>query len=87
VEAPRFCGVPNVRPETSTASDSLIEPLTKRELQVLDLLVAGRSYLEIGSALYVSRNTVKTHASHVYAKLGVSGRSAATARARELGLV
>jgi len=67
--------------------DSLVEPLSKREQQVLDLLVAGRSYLEIGSALYVSRNTVKTHASHVYAKLGVSGRTAATERARELGLV
>jgi LuxR family maltose regulon positive regulatory protein len=67
--------------------DSLVEPLSKRELQVLDLLVAGRSYLEIGSALYVSRNTVKTHASHIYAKFGVSGRTAATERARELGLV
>ena len=64
-----------------------VEPLSRRERQVLDLLVAGCSYLEIGSALYVSRNTVKTHASHIYAKLGVSGRTAAAEKARQLGLV
>jgi LuxR family maltose regulon positive regulatory protein len=79
--------LPGPAEPTNQYIDSMVEPLSKRERQVLDLLVAGRSYLEIGSALYVSRNTVKTHASHIYAKLGVSGRTAATERARELGLI
>jgi LuxR family maltose regulon positive regulatory protein len=74
-------------PRSTPPNDTLIEPLTRRELQVLDLLTAGQSYADIGAQLYVSRNTVKSHASHIYTKLGVSGRSAATDTARRLSLI
>lgn len=59
--------------------------LTAAERRVLDLLPTHRSLSEIGEHLYVSRNTVKTHTVSIYRKLGVSGRSAAVSRARELG--
>ena len=68
-------------------NDVLVDPLTARELQVLGLLVGGLQLADIGAELYVSRNTVKSHASHIYTKLGVSGRSQATEAARRLGLV
>ena len=69
------------------ATQGLVDPLTPRELQVLELLIDQRSYSEIAAGLFVSRNTVKSHASHIYTKLGVSSRSAAAEAARELGLV
>ncbi len=63
------------------------EELTDRELAVLRLLPSELSLREIGSALYVSLNTVKSHAKGVYRKLGASSRDEAVDRARELGLV
>jgi LuxR family maltose regulon positive regulatory protein len=63
------------------------EELTTKELDVLRLLPTGQSLREIAAALYVSRNTVKSHVSSVYRKLDVSTRADAVARARELGLV
>ena len=63
------------------------EELTDRELAVLRLLPSELSLREIGSALYVSLNTVKSHSKGVYRKLGASSRDEAVERARELGLV
>jgi len=63
------------------------EPLTAREVDVLSLLAAGLSNDEIAEHLVVSPNTVKTHLSHAYAKLGATSRTAAVARARAAGLV
>ena len=74
-----------VRPKPS--GQGLVDPLTRRELQVLELLNVGQSYSEIGAKLFVSRNTIKSHASHIYTKLGVSGRAAAAEAARDFGLV
>jgi LuxR family maltose regulon positive regulatory protein len=54
---------------------------------VLPLLATHLSFREIGERLFVSRNTIKTHAISVYRKLGVSSRSEAIHRADELGLV
>jgi LuxR family maltose regulon positive regulatory protein len=65
----------------------LIEPLSEREREVLRLLAAGRTNREIADELYVSLGTVKAHTHHVFAKLGVRGRTEAAARARELGLL
>ena len=65
-------------------------PLTKRELAVLRLLPLLSTHLtllEIGERLYLSRNTVKTQAVSIYRKLGVSSRSEAMQRVRELGLL
>jgi LuxR family maltose regulon positive regulatory protein len=60
--------------------------LTSAELRLLPLLSTHLSYQEISDRLFVSKNTVKTQAYSAYRKLGVSTRSEAVVRARELGL-
>jgi LuxR family maltose regulon positive regulatory protein len=65
----------------------IIEPLTKRELEVLRLMCEGLSNQDIADQLIVSINTVKKHTSNVYAKLGVRNRAQAVLRAREIELV
>jgi LuxR family maltose regulon positive regulatory protein len=69
------------------ATHSLPGPLTDREIDVLRLIAAGRSNPEIGRALHVEVNTVKTHVKSLYSKLSVHGRVDAVRRARELGLL
>jgi LuxR family maltose regulon positive regulatory protein len=61
--------------------------LTARERDVLALLPSTLSLREVGSELFVSRNTVKTYATNIYRKLGVSSRSAAVTRAKDLGML
>lgn len=68
-------------------AESLVEPLTERELEILRLIAAGRSNPEIAESLYLSLNTVKWHAKNLYGKLGVSNRVEAAARAHELGIL
>jgi LuxR family maltose regulon positive regulatory protein len=63
------------------------DELTDRELAVLRLLKSNLSRREIGDALYVSQNTVKTHVRGIYRKLDASTREQAVTRARELGLL
>ena len=65
----------------------LIEPLSDRELEVLQLLADGQTNHEIAQALCVSINTVKTHLKNIYGKLGVHNRREAAAKARELDLL
>ncbi|HEY9372047.1 response regulator transcription factor [Streptomyces sp.] len=62
------------------------EALTKRELEVLQLVGEGLSNLQISKALFLSQATVKSHLVHIFAKLGVDSRTAAvaTATARRL---
>ncbi len=60
--------------------------LTAAELRLLPLLPTHLSFREIGERLYLSTNTVKTQAYSVYRKLGVSSRSEAVTRTRQLGL-
>jgi LuxR family maltose regulon positive regulatory protein len=63
------------------------DELTEREMAVLRLLPSELSQREIASTLYVSLNTVKTHARGIYRKLGVGTRDEAVARARDLGVL
>jgi LuxR family maltose regulon positive regulatory protein len=63
------------------------ESLTDRELQILALLQSDLSLREIGSELFVSRNTAKSHVASVYRKLGVTSRTTAIERARQLDLI
>jgi LuxR family maltose regulon positive regulatory protein len=68
-------------------SASLSESLTKRERDVLRLLVAGYANPQIAAALVVAPSTVHSHVKNIYAKLGVRNRIQAAERARSLGLV
>ena len=61
------------------------EPLSHRELQVLELIAQGSTNREAARALFISEATVKTHLLHVYAKLGVNDRAAAVATAFSRG--
>ena len=71
----------------ATASQGIVEPLTRRELEVLGMLAAGRSNRAIADQLVVTLNTVKKHVSHVLDKLGAANRTEAVARAQQLGLI
>ena len=61
--------------------------LTTRELEVLKLIVAGKSNKEIGQALFISEATVKTHINSLLSKLGVSDRTQAATTALQRGIV
>ena len=61
--------------------------LSERELAILRLLAGELSQREIGSQLYVSFNTVKSHTRSIFRKLGVTTRAGAVDRGRELGLL
>jgi two-component system nitrate/nitrite response regulator NarL len=61
--------------------------LTPREREILRLIAAGKSLPEIAGELYLGLTTVKTHAQHLYDKLGVSDRAAAVAVAMRRGLI
>jgi LuxR family transcriptional regulator, maltose regulon positive regulatory protein len=65
----------------------LVEPLSERELEVLQLLAVGRSNQQIAEELVVVLDTVKKHVSRILDKLGVANRTQAVARARELQLL
>jgi LuxR family maltose regulon positive regulatory protein len=65
----------------------LIEALSKRELEVLQLIAQGLSNHEIGERLFLALDTVKGHNRNIYSKLQVQRRTEAIARARELGLL
>jgi LuxR family maltose regulon positive regulatory protein len=71
----------------SAARSAPVERLTEREEAVLRLLRGDLSLREIAEELFVSANTVKTHAHAVYRKLGASSRAEAVRKARELGLL
>jgi LuxR family maltose regulon positive regulatory protein len=71
----------------ATAVPGLVEQLTGRELEVLQMLAAGRSNQAIASELVVTLGTVKKHVSHVLGKLGATNRTEAVTRARDLGLI
>jgi LuxR family maltose regulon positive regulatory protein len=66
--------------------EALLEPLSERELEVMRLVAQGLSNQKIAGHLYITLHTVKKHTSNIYGKLGVSSRTQAVARARELGL-
>ncbi|MFI7679012.1 response regulator [Actinophytocola sp. NPDC049390] len=61
------------------------EPLSQRELEVLELIARGSTNREAARQLFISEATVKTHLLHVYAKLGVNDRAAAVATAFSRG--
>jgi LuxR family maltose regulon positive regulatory protein len=68
-------------------TEQLSEPLSESETRVLRYLPTNLSLRDIGSELYVSVHTIKTHTKHIYGKLDVHGRAEAVERARALGLL
>ncbi len=73
--------------EETAVSVALIDPLTNRELEVLQLIADGLTNQKIADKLFISRGTVKYYSSHIYSKLQVSNRTQAVARARKLGIL
>ena len=65
----------------------LIEPLSQRELEVLQLIARGLSNREISERLFLALSTVKGHNLKIFGKLQAQSRTEAVARARELGLL
>lgn len=61
--------------------------ITQREFEILRLIAEGLSNREIGERAFIAENTVKTHSSRLFDKLGVSRRVQAVQRARELRLI
>jgi LuxR family transcriptional regulator, maltose regulon positive regulatory protein len=78
---------PASRTPRPPASRSLVEPLSERELDVLQLLGTDLSGPDIARELMVSLNTLRTHTKNIYDKLGVNSRRAAVHRAEELKLL
>jgi LuxR family maltose regulon positive regulatory protein len=67
--------------------DTLIEPLSEREIDILECLAEGLSNREIAHRLTISLSTVKTHTRNIYTKLGVNSRTQAIAQARAWGII
>lgn len=77
-----------VDPRSSLTDQSeLVETLSKRELQVLQLISEGLSNREIADRLFLSINTIKVHTRNIYGKLGVNNRTQAVATARALQIL
>jgi LuxR family maltose regulon positive regulatory protein len=74
-------------PDPVPLSQPLVEPLSQRELEVLQLIAQGLSNREISERLFLALDTVKGHNRKIFEKLEVERRTEAIARARELGLL
>jgi LuxR family maltose regulon positive regulatory protein len=72
---------------TEADQSELVEPLSERELEVLQLIAQGLTNREIASRLYLSLHTVKAHSRNIYSKLGVHNRTRAVSRGRALGIL
>jgi len=86
IEGPRGGRAP-ISPARSLRGVEAADELSAREVEVLRALSGSGNLREVADALYISRNTIKTHTRALYAKLGVGAREEAVRRGRELGLV
>ncbi len=75
------------QPKMALQGDKSHDALSKRELEVLNLLSRGFSFIEIGDILKISRSTVATYVKNIYQKLEVSSRSEAVYEATSLGII
>ena len=73
--------------KAQTLKSALVEPLSEREIEVLQLIAEGLTNQEISSRFFISMNTVKAHTRNIYAKFSVKSRTQAVAKARTLGLL
>lgn len=77
----------SVQAASAPTQQELVEPLSKRELEVLGWIEQGLTNAEIAKRLVVAQSTVKTHINNIYTKLGVETRAQAIHRARQLGIL
>jgi LuxR family maltose regulon positive regulatory protein len=75
------------QPAISNLQSAMVEPLSQRELKILELIAQGLSNREIGERLFLALDTVKGHNRKIFDKLQVQRRTEAIARAHELGLL
>jgi LuxR family maltose regulon positive regulatory protein len=73
--------------KSQVPKSELVEPLSEREIEVLQLIAEGLTNPEIAARLYLSLNTVKVHTRNIYGKLGVNNRTQAGTRAKALGIL
>jgi LuxR family maltose regulon positive regulatory protein len=73
--------------KTQSRETELVEPLSERELEILQLIAEGLTNPEIAARLFLAVNTVKAHTRNIYGKLGVHSRTQAIARSRVLGIL
>jgi LuxR family maltose regulon positive regulatory protein len=71
----------------STGAQPLVEPLTNRELDILELLAQRLQNKEIADKLFITAETVKGHLKNIYQKLGVGNRRQAVEEAKKIGIV
>jgi LuxR family maltose regulon positive regulatory protein len=79
--------LPPALPEGHRDGEPLIDPLSQREIKILQLIAQGLSNREIGERLFLALDTIKGHNRKIFDKLQVQSRTEAIARARELGLL
>ena len=79
--------LPPAHPEGHRDGEPLIDPLSQREIKILQLIAQGLSNREIGERLFLALDTVKGHNRKIFDKLQVQSRTEAIARARVLGLL
>lgn len=82
-----FAAPTQTSPSMPASTQPLVEPLTTREMEILNLIVDGLSNQQIASTLFITRGTVKWYTSQIYGKLGIDSRTQAIGRARELSLI
>jgi LuxR family maltose regulon positive regulatory protein len=86
-DLPGSASVDNSGPsQARPIQDNLIEPLSQRELEVLQLIAYGASNVDIAGELIIATTTAKKHVSNIIQKLGVENRTQAAAKGRHLGL-
>ncbi len=85
--APAAPPEPGARVATGLRSGDVPAPLTKREIEVLVGMSHGRSNAQIGQELYLSEDTIKTHARRLFRKLGAADRAQAVAIGLRRGLI
>jgi ATP/maltotriose-dependent transcriptional regulator MalT len=78
---------PGEKPSAANQPHLFLEPLSERELEILQLIAAGHSNQEIADILIIALSTVKSHINSIYGKLGTHKRTQAVALAREKGLL
>jgi len=73
--------------KTVGTGNSVMDPLSERELEILRLIAQGASNREIAGALFLAEGTVKNHVSNILGKLGVRDRTQAALKAKDSGLI